>query len=274
MTMGVGAGRPATLGVGEDDLVTGDAVALQLPAVSPGIRIVSGLIDVVVSFVALVAGFVTFGGLLGEVDEALSAALALSVVVGSLVVLPVLVETLSKGRSLGRLIMGTVVVRTDGGPISLRQSVVRALVGFVEIWMASGAVALLSVLLTRRSQRLGDLAAGTCVVRDRVGLTLPPPAQPVAALEGWARSADIAPVPDALARSARELLARRVVLAPAAREALAQDIARALSAYVSPVPPAAVHPEDYVQTVLAELGRRDAARLQRDAELRARLGLG
>lgn len=272
--MSTAATRPATLGIGEDDLVTGDAVALQLPTASPVIRVLSGFIDAVVCLVVLVAGFYALFSLMDDVDDALGAALSVGTLVTALVVLPVVVEQATGGRSLGRVITGTVLTRTDGGPVAWRQSVVRALVGVVEIWMLSGAPAIISVLVTRRSQRLGDLAAGTCLLRDRAPAPVPAALWPRPGLEQWVSTADIAPIPDGLARSARQLLQRRATLAPQARAHLAQECAQALAAYVAPPPPGVVAPEDYVSTVLAERARRDAARLSRDAELRHRLGLG
>ena len=109
--------RP-TIGVGEDDLVTGDAVALRVPAAGPGLRVASGAIDVVCGALLLFGLSLAFGGVLGDLDDAAGAALVLTTVVTTLVILPAAVETLTRGRSLGRLVTGTCIVRDDGGPVA------------------------------------------------------------------------------------------------------------------------------------------------------------
>ena len=68
----------------------------------------------------------------------------LAIVVLVMIVLPVVVETASGGRSLGRLAIGARIVRWDGGASGLRQAMVRALVGVFEIWLTLGSVALLT----------------------------------------------------------------------------------------------------------------------------------
>ena len=91
-------------------------------------------------------------------------------------VVPTTVETLSRGRSLGKLACGLRTVRDDAGPISFQHAFVRALIGFVEIYAFTGAPAFFSALLSTKGKRLGDHAAGTYVVRERVRLHLAPPA--------------------------------------------------------------------------------------------------
>ncbi|WP_313716740.1 RDD family protein [Arsenicicoccus bolidensis] len=262
--------RP-TIGVGEDDLVTGDAVALRVPAAGPGLRVASGAIDVVCGALLLFGLSLAFGGVLGDLDEAAGAALVLTTVVTTLVILPAVIETLTRGRSVGKLATGTCIVRDDGGPVAFRQCLTRSLIGFLEIWSTSGAVAFCAVVLTARGKRLGDLAAGTYAVRDRLRLQLPPPVPPAPELSAWAASADIAPLPDALSLATRQFLHRREGLDPVARARIAQELAATGAQHVMPPPPAGTHPEALLQTVVAERGRRDAQRLARDAATRHRV---
>ncbi|HEY3534252.1 MAG TPA: hypothetical protein VGK60_01700, partial [Pedococcus sp.] len=74
----------STVGVGADDLVTGEAVALDLPQAGIGLRIVSGLIDMVVGVGTYVALIVAATALLGDTDDALVAA---GITVGGIVAL-------------------------------------------------------------------------------------------------------------------------------------------------------------------------------------------
>ena len=72
-------------------------------------------------------------------------------------------------------VLGLRVVRDDGGTVTAQQSFVRALIGIVEIYALLGGPAFFCCLVSSRGKRIGDYAAGTYVVRDRVSLALPPP---------------------------------------------------------------------------------------------------
>ena len=63
--------------------------------------------------------------------------------------LPVHVETLTRGKSLGRLVCGLRTVRDDAGPITFQHAFVRALIGFVEIYVFTGVPAFFSALMVR-----------------------------------------------------------------------------------------------------------------------------
>jgi len=254
-----------------DDLVTGEAVALQLPAATIGLRVASGLIDVTVQLVLLlVAMLLAFVASAGT-DDALVATATVVASVTALLVLPTSVETLTRGKSIGKLALGLRTVRDDAGPIGFRHALIRALVALVEIWVMSGVPALLSGLVSSRGKRLGDYAAGTYVVRDRFRLTMPPPVAMPTHLQHWARSADISALPDGLAVAVRQFLARAVTLNPSARDTIGQDLARKVMEHAAPPPPAGTHPEYLLAAVLAERRSRDAARLERESALRQRL---
>src|SRR3990170_2181986 len=159
-----------------DDLVTGEAVALDLPPASVGLRIASGLIDVAVTvallFLVLLVSTVAAIG----TDAALATVALIGSIILVFVVVPTTLETLTRGRTLGKLALGLRTVRDDAGPISFQHAFIRALIGFVEIYSFGGAPAFFSALLSSRGKRLGDFAAGTYVVRERVKLQLAPPA--------------------------------------------------------------------------------------------------
>ena len=131
-----------------DVVITGEAVALEVSAASAGLRILSGLIDYILYSSGLVMSLITWSRLSSSDDE--SPSRAAMMVEASLILLlwvllvPLTVETLSRGRSAGRLITGARVVRDDGGSIRLRHSLVRVLLTTVEIWMTLGVVASLA----------------------------------------------------------------------------------------------------------------------------------
>jgi uncharacterized RDD family membrane protein YckC len=257
-----------------DDLVTGEAVALDLPPASLGARIVSGLIDVFVTLMLFVAAVFVFIVAALQTDQALIWASFMATMIVVFVVYPATVETLTRGKSLGKLVCGLRAVRDDAGPITFQHSFVRALVGVVEIYMLTGVPAFFSALISPRGKRLGDYAAGTYVVRDRVRLRLAPPTLMPPQLERWARSADMASLPTGLALAVRQFLGRLPTLDPQSRAVIGVRLADQVSEYVAPPPPPGTPPEAYLAAVIASRRERDQARLQRETELRRRLVRG
>ncbi len=103
---------------GSTSLVTGDAVPLDLRPAGFASRAVAFGIDFLVQFAALVASFLTLALLTkGNLDEALPVAIGLTLTVLTVVGYPVAFETLSRGRSLGKLALGLRVVSADGTPV-------------------------------------------------------------------------------------------------------------------------------------------------------------
>ncbi|WP_457949078.1 RDD family protein [Pseudarthrobacter sp. alpha12b] len=242
-------------------IITGEAVVLELRPASFAARALGLVIDVVFHVALLV---LTMLGLLAagaDLDGAAARALGLAAVVFCLVVVPVAVETLSRGRSLGKLTTGLRVVREDGGAIRFRHAVIRGLTGFLEIYLTFGGLALAVALFNDKSRRLGDLLAGTYAVRSRVPaeaavrVFVPPHLQP------WAAAADIGRIPDATARRAAQFIRQAAKMAPLSRSGMAQAIAAELSAHVAPAPPPGTSPDDYLAAVVAERRNREFTRL-------------
>jgi hypothetical protein len=186
----------------------------------------------------------------------------LVVLIGIWLGYPIGFESLWRGRTLGKAVMGLRVVRDDGGPIRFRHAFVRGLVGLVvdRPGLSSGLLALVPMLVTARSKRLGDLAAGTIVVQDRVpsrGST--PPAMPPG-LEAWARDLDLSRLTDDVATELRFFLARAAQLAPWARDQMGSRLFAEVSSRTAPPPPG-VPPWAYLAAVLAERRRREVERL-------------
>lgn len=254
-----------------DEVVSGEAVVLDVRSASFATRAISGAIDLTLAVVLLLVAIMTVGGVVAGLDDAALSAVFLVVFVAVTVGVPVVVETSTRGRSLGKAVMGLRTVRDDGGPIRFRHAVVRALVGFVEIYLLLGVPALLCSLLSSRGKRLGDLAAGTYVVRERATTQGATMALMPYHLAGWARTADIARMPDGLALSVRQFLGRAPGMHAPAREAMGRQLAQAVAPYVAPPPPAGTHPEAFLSAVLAERRQRDVERLAREEYARRRL---
>jgi uncharacterized RDD family membrane protein YckC len=171
-------------------------------------------------------------------DQAISTALTVSVIVICLVVIPTAVETFSHGKSLGKLAIGARIVRNDGGAIGFRHAFIRALLGVLEIFMTAGGLAAVVGLLNIRAQRLGDLVAGTYSQYERVTKFATPVVQLPGQLAEWARTADVAKMPDSLARRIAHYLVAAPGYTPVTRSQHAANLANEASAYVSPLPQA------------------------------------
>jgi uncharacterized RDD family membrane protein YckC len=243
------------------DLVTGEAVLLELRLAKLASRGLAKAIDIAVVLVLLVVGLLLIGGISGQVDDALASTLALLLVVLTLVGYPVAFETLSRGRTLGKMALGLRAVREDGGSIRFRHALVRALMGFVEIYATFGVIALVVSLASSKGKRLGDFLAGTVVVRERVPVHAAPLAAMPPALAGWAAGLDLSRVPDDLALAARQFLSRAGELAPEVRDAMGHRLADELAAQTAPAPPPGTSAFGFLAAVLAERRRRDTARM-------------
>ncbi len=258
-----------------DDLVTGEGVALDLPAASLGLRMASGLIDVAVTVTSFVVLFILLNvAALPFADAALFAAAAVLTSVLTFLVIPTTIETLTRGRSVGKLALGLRTVRDDGGPISFHHALVRALIGFVEIYAFTGAPAFFAIMLSTRGKRLGDYAAGTYVVRERVPLRLPHPPPMPPQLAAWARRTDLGTLPTGTALAVRQYLGRLPTLDPVSRERVGRALLADVAPYVAPPPPPGAPAELVLAAVIAERRERDLRRLRRDDALRTRLLAG
>lgn len=178
----------------------------------------------------------------------------------------VLFETLASGRTPGKRWTGLRVVTTGGGPVSFLTSVVRNLLRVVDFLPGFYGVAMVSVLASRRNQRLGDIAAGTLVVRERFG------PRPKRRSRWWRRKAraeatssmppssdtdtwDLSSVTAEEVATVRRFLERRTTLTPESRSRLAHDLATRLRPKVVG-PPDELHPELFLEELAAAKATR------------------
>ncbi len=144
-------------------------VNINFTAASVGDRILAYIIDLIIKIAYIVVIYqLTFN--LFEIDEmiedmdhwsqiAIQACFYLPVVLYSLIF-----ETILDGQTLGKRIMKIKVVKIDGYQASLADFVIRWFFRIVDINMMSGIVALISIVTSKKSQRLGDMTAGTSVI--------------------------------------------------------------------------------------------------------------
>ena len=238
-------------------LVTGEAVALDLREAALPSRVLAAFLDGLVQLAAFVLLSIVFS-MVGASNQAAATAEIIVMLVGIGLLYPVLSETLWKGKTLGKAALGLRVVRDDAGPIGFRQAFVRGLIGFIVerpgiTFFSAGVI---SSLVSSRGKRLGDLAAGTVVIQERVTGThgfyavMPPP------LAAWAQTLDLSRLPDDLALSVRSFLSRAAQMSDGSRADLGNRLTAAVAAVTAPPPPPGTPGWAYLTAVLAERRRR------------------
>ena len=216
-------------------------------------------IDLVIQGLALIALGLTVGlSSTGGLSETPTLIIALVGIFLILLGYPVGCETLWGGRTVGKAALGLRVRTREGAPIRFRHAAIRGALGLVDFYATSGVAATVSVLLTRDSQRLGDLAAGTLVLRERKAVSrtseafsfFPPPGW-----EPYAASLDVAAMTAEQYGLIRSYLIRATEMTPAARHHLALRLAKPLAAILSHQPPPGVPPEPFLHCAAAAYQR-------------------
>lgn len=244
--------------VTDDELITGEAVALHLRPASFVVRGAGAVIDFAVSAVIAIGALVLLSSSAFSlsIDQAALQAITIALLVFVTIVVPAGVETLTHGKSVGKAVMGTRIVRDDGGAIGFRHALIRALTGFLEIFLTLGGLAVLVALLNSRAKRLGDLLAGTYSQGERVGRVLDPLFKVPANLAEWAGAADVTRLPDRLSLRVSAFLRQAGAMVPATRARLAAELQAEASAYVDRVPDGP--PEAFLLAITAIRRDREA----------------
>jgi uncharacterized RDD family membrane protein YckC len=246
------------------EVITGEAVALELPVATFPNRIAALLLDMITQLALLLIVVFFIGAASRSISSDYGAAAFLTAVVLVLVGYPTAFETLSRGKTLGKMALGIRVVGDDGSPVRFRQALVRALTGVFEIWTVLLApVGLITSIVSAKGKRVGDFFAGTYVIQERVPAraalpvefaVVPPP------LAGWAQLLQVSRLSDQTADAVGSYLRRFTELSLQAREALGIQLANAVAAQVSPLPPAGTPPAAYLSAVLAVRREHERAR--------------
>ena len=214
---------------------TPEGVTLTVPLAGVGSRFVGATIDTLIQFSLLGAGAVVF--LVWGVAGAASGGVFAIVVFLVFFVYDVAFEVLAGGRTPGKRWTGLRVVRVGGQPVGFVASAIRNLLRPIDFLPSLYLVGIASVLVTKRNQRLGDLAAGTVVARAprRRPQPLQPTSQPALLppnLESW----DVSAVTTEEVGTVRAFLDRRHSLDRGARNQLAATMADRLRPRVAGAP--------------------------------------
>jgi uncharacterized RDD family membrane protein YckC len=213
-------------------IATPEGIELGIVLAGAASRFIAGAIDLVLQFVLIgLAALVAFGVVGGDLGLALLAMASFA----ALYMYDILFEVLAAGRTPGKRMTHLRVVRATGAPVDLPASAIRNLLRLIDALPGAYLVGLLAIVITRRNQRLGDLAAGTLVIRDptvRKGDPRQPNVSELAGTAGW----DVSAVSTGELAAVRRFLERRASLDPPARQELAYRLAQGMRAKVAGAP--------------------------------------
>jgi uncharacterized RDD family membrane protein YckC len=216
-------------------LATPEGVHLELTLAGVGSRFAAALVDLAIQIALLIVIAAVGFGVFAPTGVGVAAVTVLSFLVFA--AYDILFEVFASGRTPGKRLNGLRVVRTDGSPVGFFTSAVRNVLRLADLLPGMYLAGIVSILVTRRNQRLGDLAAGTLVVRERrpsLGWQAPAPS-PQAPNAQWL-SWDVSAVSAAELAAVRRFLDRRNELTSGARYELALKLAQPLRSKVPGVP--------------------------------------
>lgn len=279
----MGAMNPIDQSSDQLSIETPELVAIQMPIAGIGSRFIALLVDYLVwipsmlmigkIFSYILPGISAFNRLSEQWAIALYTFLIFLFNWGYFT----LFEAFGNGRTPGKRAARIRVIQRSGRAIGLFESMARNFIRFIDMipFVVPYAVGTIAIFVTRDHQRLGDLAAGTLVVRDRIEeapastestrtftANLFAPAIPTPEPHAGFTLPDhgVAKLNSADLQVLESFFARRLDMPMATREALAQRIAAAIQAKSGLEPPPGVSTETFLEIAARQL--RDVARMQ------------
>ncbi|WP_146390370.1 RDD family protein [Allorhodopirellula solitaria] len=176
------------------EVVTPENIAFEYQLAGPFRRLPAYLVDLLVRYGIMLCIVLTLWFVVGMLAIEVLGAFAISVTLVSYFLISwfygAVMETYFNGRTVGKWMFGIRVIDVDGCPITGRRAVVRNLLRVADLapmsalpqvamevppvfFIPTGIIGLISVICTRRMQRLGDIAAGTMVIVDEKSWRLP-----------------------------------------------------------------------------------------------------
>lgn len=180
------------------EVTTAQNVGIEFEAAGIGNRTIATVIDYGIIVAYAMTAVVLIQGLENVTGDVEFNSLMYLLLIPYLLYFPVS-EIFFNGQSIGKKMSGLKVTRLDGTAPSIGDYAIRALFRLVEIDMSAGLIAVLTLLIRGKGQRLGDIAANTTVIKLKQAVTLDdtvytqidPSYQPVYKLAATLESKDI-----------------------------------------------------------------------------------
>lgn len=225
--------------LGRLEVETADHVVLRYDLAGGGNRGFAALVDFVLAtmiFIGAIFMFTLLTAAIGFQTASLFFGIAVLLTFAIAWSYFILFEWLGNGQTIGKRIFGLRVIADDGAPASFTAVLVRNLLRVIDFLPGFYGIGLLAIVVSSRSQRLGDLAAGTFVVRaprpqlDYFSLRTVTPV-------GDGAQVAVRVLPGEAQRLVREFVAREAKLAPDHRARVAKQLADRLRPYARDVDP-------------------------------------
>ena len=235
-------------------IATPEGVTLELVLAGLGSRFMARLLDTLIQLTIIFALTLGIGALAVFTP---GVALAVFAILSFLVlfIYDVPFELLNNGRTLGKMAAGIRVVGQGGRPVGAFGSCTRNVLRIADFLPVFYVTGVCTIMTTKHDQRLGDLAAGTLVVRDKFpgleSLMSPPLTVPAEAVSLW----DVSAVDAGDLATIRHFLDRRVTLPWPVRTHFGTELAARVGPKV-PGAPYPVHPEYLLEGVVVAKQRR------------------
>ncbi|MGQ0824414.1 MAG: RDD family protein [Actinomycetota bacterium] len=232
-------------------IATPEGVTIELVLAGLGSRFVARLLDTLIQVIAILALVLIAAVAAGGFD--LGGVVTAFVLVGAFFILflyDIPFEVMAGGRTPGKSATGIRVVGNNGEPVDFVTSAVRNLIRIIDFLPGVYLVGSIAIVATEKGQRLGDLAAGTYVARERFGGRAPdapvaPMSVPVSHVIDW----DVTAVGAEELRIVRHFLDRRLTLPSQIRTYFAVELVKRLWPKVPGLPPDA-HPEYILEGIV------------------------
>jgi len=212
-------------------IATPEGVEVELTLAGIGSRFMAGGLDYTIQLIVIVAM-----ALLLRPAGGAGAAIFTSAAFAMIFFYDVLFEVLGGGRTPGKRVNGLRVVRSGGRPITFSRSALRNILRLIDILPGMYAVGMTVMFISPRNQRVGDLVAGTYVVRDRHGDAPRTPRSSPAVDTTPARTWDVTAISAEDVATVRSFLERRYELRDESRQAIGGELAARLRPRVGGVP--------------------------------------
>lgn len=242
-------------------VVTPEAVRLELPTAGVATRTLARIVDLIVQLVVAYLLVVVGSILLFSVLSPLLLATALSVFI--MLIFPIGMELLWRGKSLGKHMFGLIVVGVDGAPVTPRQVMTRGALALLDTYLSLGFLGLATGMSTDPCQRPGDMVAGTVVIFKRAPKSHQRPIAfiPPAGYEQYVDQLDVRAVSHDQFALIREFLLRVDDLDPHVRLQLAATLAESIRTQMNHTLTATIEPERWLVCVASAIQLREGGLL-------------
>lgn len=153
----------------EFQIETAQNVGINQNVASIGDRMFGYLIDSAVIFLYTLGVFLLLSTLNLDMGDAWAIYLLVSL---PAFLYYVLLETFMNGKTVGKMLLKTRVVKLDGSKPSFANYFVRWILRIIDVVLTTGAGAAITILMKGNGQRIGDIAAGTTVISEKEKLTI------------------------------------------------------------------------------------------------------